>query len=391
MSALPKQRQFVLSRTSGPAAPQAAIKRPLGAVNRFHLEAMTSGVGIWQHAIGAEPDPRFGYCTDDVARALVVDLLHSRQIGWEAVELSAQHSLIFLQEAFDYSVGRFLNFRDADGRWLDIEASEDSHARALVALAWVMVERPGSEMAERARQLFLRALPATASFDGFRPISAVLVACDMVATARVADEAQPAFENLAARLVGRFGDPETQWPWPDPVLTYENALVALGLITSGRRLGNDLLLAKGCLVLDWLVEVQTGDGGVFSPIGNRSWWRRGHERSRFDQQPIEAASMIAAAAAAFRATGRRRYADAAEMAYGWFLGDNDIGIAIANPLSGGCFDGLTPTGPNQNQGAESTLVWLTALEMMRELRKSIGTGSKPRDHAPVGRATGISG
>jgi len=41
------------------------------------------------------------------------------------------------------------------------------------------------------------------------------------------------------------------------------------------------------------------------------------------------------------------------MAYGWFLGDNDVGIAIANPLSGGCFDGLTPTGPNQNQGAES--------------------------------------
>ena len=381
----------MLSRTDGPVAGKARVKRPLPAVNRLHLEAMTSEVGIWQHAKGAEPDPRFGYCTDDVARAIVVDVLHSRQLGWEAVEVSARHSLLFLQEAFDYSAGRFLNFRGADRHWLDIQASEDCHARALGGLATVMVERPGTDVADKARQLFLRALPATATFDAIRPISAVLVACDMVEAAGLADEAQPAFEFLAARLVAKFGDPGSEWPWPDQVLTYENALVPLGLITAGRRLGNDLLLAKGCSVLDWLVKVQTGDRRVFSPIGNRNWWPRGGERSRFDQQPIEAASMIAAAAAAFKATGRARYADAAEMAYGWFLGDNDGGIAIANPLNGGCFDGLTPTGPNQNQGAESTLLWLTALETMRELRNTIGSHSKPREHALAGRATGISG
>jgi hypothetical protein len=351
---------------------------------------MTSDVGIWQHAIGAEPDPRFGYCTDDVARALVVDMLHSRQLGWDAVELSARHSLLFLQQAYDFSAGRFLNFRDADCHWLDIAASEDCHARALGGLAAVMVERPGTDVADKARELFLRALPATASFEAIRPISAVLVACDVVESAGLRLDVAPAFQFLASRLVAKFGDPDPDWPWPEQVLTYENSLIPLGLITAGCRLGNDLLLAKGCAVLDWLVDVQSGEGGVFSAIGNRNWWPRGGERSRFDQQPIEAASTIGAATAAFKATGRRRYADAAEMAYGWFLGDNDVGIAMANRLNGGCFDGLTPTGPNCNQGAESTLMWLTALEMMRELRKSIGSHGKVRAHGPAGRASGTA-
>jgi len=34
-------------------------------------------IGIWQHARGAKPDHRYGYCTDDVARAIVVDVLQS--------------------------------------------------------------------------------------------------------------------------------------------------------------------------------------------------------------------------------------------------------------------------------------------------------------------------
>ena len=55
------------------------------------------------------------------------------------------------------------------------------------------------------------------------------------------------------------------------------------------------------------------------------------------------------------------------MAYEWFLGDNLLGVQIADASSGGCFDALTPQGVNVNQGAESTLMWLTALEHMRYL------------------------
>ena len=59
-----------------------------------------------------------------------------------------------------------------------------------------------------------------------------------------------------------------------------------------------------------------------------------------------------------------------ERAYGWFLGENDLGLALADPGSGGGCDGLTPDGVNANQGAESTLMWLTALEHVRALRQT---------------------
>ena len=62
---------------------------PLYPVERRHLEALSDEVGILQHAIGSRPDPAHGYCNDDVARALQVDLLHQQVLGWQHVAESA--------------------------------------------------------------------------------------------------------------------------------------------------------------------------------------------------------------------------------------------------------------------------------------------------------------
>jgi hypothetical protein len=75
-----------------------------------------------------------------------------------------------------------------------------------------------------------------------------------------------------------------------------------------------------------------------------------------------------AAEAAYQATGDARWRAVMEVAYGWFLGENDLGIPVADPDRGGCHDGLMPDGVNLNQGAESTLMWLSALEHMRSAR-----------------------
>ena len=78
---------------------------------------MTGPLGIWQHANGTEPDPTFGTCTDDVARALTVDLLQRRMLGWEAVSTTARRSMTYLTAAFDTALGTFRDFRGADGTW----------------------------------------------------------------------------------------------------------------------------------------------------------------------------------------------------------------------------------------------------------------------------------
>ena len=79
-----------------------------------------------------------------------------------------------------------------------------------------------------------------------------------------------------------------------------------------------------------------------------------------------------------------KYRAAMERAYGWFLGGNDLGLDLADPGRGTSYDGLTPTGPNRNQGAESTLMWLMALEHIRELRRNGQTVSQTSDAAVTG-------
>jgi hypothetical protein len=357
-------------RAGGAGGATTVAPRPLYPVSRIHLAAMTDHVGIWQHAQGSEPDPKYGYCTDDVARLLVVDVMHSRQLPAGALAIDITRSLRFLEAAFDRAAGRFRNFRGADGEWLDHGGSEDSHARALAGLADVMAAMPDTIEAEVARGLFRPALPAAGSFRGIRPIARSILACDGACEAGLAARVLPMLRVLADRLADAFAetDAQTSWPWPESVLTYENALVPQALIVAGLRLGRVSMVERGCAVLDWLVEVQSGEAGVFSPVGNQGWWPRNGIRSQFDQQPIDAATTVSAASAAFAATGLRRYLSAAEQAYGWFLGDNDVGVEIADPVNGACGDGLGPVGVNPNQGAESTLMWLTALEKIRDLR-----------------------
>src|SRR5450756_3162767 len=201
----------VLERDAGATSHPSPGKWPLYPVSRVHLDALTTDLGIWQHARGVEPDRRFGYCTDDIARAIIVDVLHSRELGWAVVDASARRSLRFLQEAYDHTSGRCLNFRDAEGVWLDVAASEDCPARALVGLAAVMAEVPDTDLADQARQLFIRALPPSLSFGALRPVSATLLACDGVMKAGLSAEAGPAFDLRAARLVEIVGEPTTEW------------------------------------------------------------------------------------------------------------------------------------------------------------------------------------
>jgi hypothetical protein len=52
-------------------------------------------------------------------------------------------------------------------------------------------------------------------------------------------------------------------------------------------------------------------------------------------------------------------------------------VALYDPSTGGCRDGLHPDRANENQGAESTLSFLMALLEMRKLEETDATDSKP--------------
>ncbi|HEX8938843.1 MAG TPA: hypothetical protein VF763_01665 [Candidatus Limnocylindrales bacterium] len=351
-------------------------ERPLHPINREHLDELTGELGIWQHATGSRPRMEFGYCTDDVARALVVDLLHARELGWEAVRKTAWRSLRFLRDAFDPDMGAFRNFRDADGSWTEVCGSEDSQGRAVIALGSAIGVTGDAGFADDARRLLASAMPCTARLEAPRAVSSALVGCDIALDASsvppgLRADAMLSFRSLAATLSAAFADVDVRsdWPWPEPVLTYENALLPRALLVAGRRLDDDTFRQTGHRVLDWLLRVQTTQDGAFSPIGSDAWWRRGDIRSRFDQQPIEATATILACEEAFRQGGGAADLGGLESAYAWFLGTNDLQLPVAMVETGSCHDALTPAGVNLNQGAESTLMWLTALEHVRQVRR----------------------
>jgi hypothetical protein len=344
---------------------------PLSPPSRLHLDELAGELGVFQHAVGSRPDPGHGYCTDDVARALQVDLLHARVLGWPAVEESAQRNLDFLAAAFDEETGRFRNFRAVDGAWTAGPGSEDSQGRAMHALGDVVATGSDGTLVEAAAALFDRALPAARGLTALRATSSVVLGC--AARTSTAEDRPTAFEleGLAARLRARFDSVlADSWPWPEAVLTYETALPPRALIIAGLATGSEELTAAGLRVLDFLIEGQTAIDGRYSAIGN-GWWARGGVKSAFDQQPIEATAMILAAESAYAATGDDRYRGAMERAYAWFLGENDLRRVVADPVRGACGDGLTADGVNTNEGAESTLMWLIAAERIRALRGGI--------------------
>jgi hypothetical protein len=156
------------------------------------------------------------------------------------------------------------------------------------------------------------------------------------------------------------------WPWIENIVTYANAKLSHALLLSGQWMQRGDMVEMGLRSLEWLKEIQFKDGH-FSPIGNDGWFTKKGNRAMFDQQPIEAHAMIEACREAFNVTQEKKWNDIAVKCFRWFLGENDLKVSLYDPSTGGCRDGLTPDGANQNEGAESTLAWLLSLIELHQL------------------------
>ncbi len=350
----------------------------LPGVHREHLEALVGELGIPGSADAATPDHAAGRCADDMARGLMVDLLHARIVGWEGVAASAARSVRFLGTAIRAGTGRARSLREPDGTWVDEDGCEATHGRVLLALGEAIRRVPDPDLRHEAAVSFAEALPAALEMTGMQARSLVVLACD--AAGRDGGFGSPlavTYRRLAASLRRAFEARGyvREWPWPEDSLGQENGLPAHALIVAGSRLGDADAVDTGLRALDWLVAVQTVRDGRLSPVGCDGWWPRDGARARFDQRPCDVASLLLAADAAYRRTARETYRGVVEHAYAWFLGANDVGVAVADPERGACHDRLTPDGVTPTEGAAATLTWLTALEHVRALRQLSETGA----------------
>lgn len=345
-----------------------------------HLFRMSDSTGIFQHASFTVPNFAEGYCTDDNARALVLALMLQR-LGQSSARLQAHATTFaaFLNHAFDRRRGRFRNFMSFDRRWLEDVGSEDCHGHALWALGLCVAQAGQGSFHALAAQLFEQALPAAADFTSPRAWAFTLIGIDEYLRRLSGDRRVTQFRDaLTAKLLQRYADAATpDWEWFEEVVSYANAKLPHAMILSGRCMNNAAMLELGLKTLRWLGRVQTSDAGSFRPIGSNGFYAKGKEPARFDQQPIEAQATVSACVEAFRATQDQFWLAEARRAFEWFLGRNDLGLALYDSSTGGCRDGLHIDRLSENQGAESTLAFLLALAEMQALQNTITSFTEP--------------
>lgn len=317
-----------------------------------HLIRMTAPNGIWEHAFFSEPREQNGMCTDDNARALIL-LLHVPAPSAELRRMMKVY-MRFLQDAA-LPGGGFHNRRDAFGRWTDRIGSDDSQGRAIWALGNVVSSARDAAMRGSALDLFDQQ-----RFESPSPRAnafAVLGGVEVLSAIPAHPHAPRLIRSWVDHIVVR-SDPD--WPWPESRLAYDNARLAEALIAAGTALDDPSTTKDGLRLLEWLVDVETKDGHFsFTPAGG---WAPGEPRPGFDQQPVEAAAFSDACARAWFVTGDDRWRELVGSAARWFQGDNDLGAPIYDIETGASYDGLTPSGPNLNRGAESTISGLSTLQ-----------------------------
>jgi hypothetical protein len=348
------------------------------ALKLDHIERMTDGTGMYQHAVFSVPNYSEGYTTDDNARALIVSVQLEESTNLSKVEMeqpALQHVLelgyrylAFLWHAFSPETGRFRNFMDYDRRWLEDVGSEDSHGRALWALGTVISRSKREGLQGMAIRLFDAAVPAVADFTSPRAWAFSLLGMQRYLRRFPGDRAVLTIQaTLAQKLMELYRENRAEnWPWFEDNATYCNAALPQALLQYGQANNDQEAIAAGLESLAWLVQIQQSDQGWIMPIGNQGFYPKGGAISYFDQQPVEVHALLSACLDAYRVTKDLKWYSHATQAFEWFLGRNALGVSVYDKVTGGGRDGLHIDRLNENEGAESTLAFVQSLLEMRQ-------------------------
>lgn len=317
-----------------------------------HLRNLTDEHGLWEHARYSSPRREHGFCTDDNARALVVVAREEREDVADIAGIYARFVFAARRPG-----GTFRNRRDAPGSWVEGTDSDDSQGRAWWGLGAIARQAPEPWMQQEALEQF----ESCASFESTHVRANAYAALGAAAVVAGSARCQPAIELLDRTSTLITAAARSVIPWPEVRLTYDNARIPEALIAAGVGLGDERRSAVGIRLLEWLTLNESRvDHFSFTPVGGR---RPGDRGPAFDQQPLEAWAMADACHRAWSVTGEPAWKRRALQAGRWLLGRNDTNAVLYDNDTGGTFDGLTPDGVNLNQGAESTLAGIGALQV----------------------------
>jgi hypothetical protein len=339
-----------------------------GMVTFAHLDRLSDDRGLFEHALGVVRREEHGYCTDDNARLLVVASLER---DCSVADRLSRVALGFVLSSQDVD-GKVRNRMDVSGRWLDNGTTEDCWGRAMWGLGIAAAAHPDDAIRLRARKGFNHGARQRSRW----PRAMAFAALGAAAIADVHEDHELARKLLADAIAviagaaaggARFAATD-HWQWPEPRLRYANAALAEALVAAGHSLGRDDALGTGLAMLGWLLDFETASGHLsVTGAAGRGPDDRGPQ---FDQQSIEVAALADACKRAYEITNERRWLDGVDRAVRWFEGSNDSLLVMFDAVSGGGYDGLHSDRVNLNQGAESTLAYVSTMQHCRSLAVS---------------------
>ena len=325
-----------------------------------YLASITDETGIVQHTKFATPNRREGYTTDDNARALIVCARHNGlNRSPEALKLADIYlSFLYHMQIED---GRLHNFLSYDRRFLDDVGSDDSLGRALWACGSVINSNLDEEKKMLSKEVFDKALPHAINSTSPRAKAFAVLGLSQYQRTYPNDQALSGrMIELIEQLLKLYQQASSvDWRWFEAYLTYCNGRLPQALFEAYERIREENYLQVAKESFNFILKVQMKNG-MFAPIGNKDWYKKGGPRAMFDQQSVEASCMAETALTAFRATRIDHFRTTARTIFAWFLGKNTKGLSVYNPNTGGCYDGITSKGLNLNQGAEATVMYLLA-------------------------------
>ena len=332
------------------------------------IERLTDSTGIVQHAKYAIPNYLEGYCIDDNCRALITAALaHERKPGTRTAALVDTYLafLFYLQR----ENGQFGNFVGYDRRSIDHIGSEDSFGRTLWSLGFFLNKPAREDQHRLARELLDRALPRVAALKSPRAVAyAIMGLSEFIESSPDAAYLGNQIVRSAEYLAGLYDNTASDdWRWFENYLTYANAMLPLALLRASRYADDPERLRRVADATTAFLSKHTFRNNLLEPVGCHGFFVRGQEITHWDQQPIDVMLTQLLHLEYYAQDGNLAELERAATCFSWFHGKNTLGIEMYCEATGGCFDGLTRNGANQNQGAESTLAYWMAHYSLRRV------------------------
>lgn len=317
-----------------------------------YMEKMTDSMGMVEHAKYHFAKKSEGYTTDDNARAYQVMIRLGRPGGVY---------LKFLEKA--YESGGFHNDMNFNGRWIDKPGYGEWFGRAVSALGEGRI-RGVSEDKIICRTLFQGAL------EKILQVNSIRCKAHIISGLSWSEEGSDSVRNLSEELVKNFIDNSNgYWKWFEQGLYYDNGKLPQALFEAYKVTNNDRFLNVARESLDFLIDKSyDSDRNFFMFPGTNGWWKRNKSWELFDEQPVDAGSIVEACVTAHQVTKDKKYLDWANTAWGWYEGRNLLGLSMVDEETGGVRDGLHEDRVNLNEGAEAVLSYLLAGMAIKELQ-----------------------